>query len=286
MILKLLLPLSLSLIMFSIGLTLLVDDFRRVRRAPRAIGYGLFSQMLLLPLLAFGVVGLLDLPAAAAIGVIILAASPGGITSNLLTHLADGDSALSISLTALTSLAGVVTVPLMVNLGLYWYGAPTAELPVGRMVLGVLLISTLPLLLGMLLRHRWPRATGRLQPFARRVATFLFVVIVVATFMSHWDDIGQQFSVAGPAVVGLNLATMGLALVGGRLLRLQRRQRIAITLECGLQNAAMGIFVAVSLLGSELLALPSIIYALVMNASALLFIAACLLPVGRPLFSR
>jgi len=272
--------------MFSMGLTLVAGDFKRVLKQPLAVCYGLGSQMLLLPLLAFALVELLQPAPAIAIGVIILAASPGGITSNLLTHLASGDSALSITLTAISSLAGVITVPLIVGTGLGWYGAEMAVPSVTKMVTGVFLITTLPLLLGMWLRHRWPRQTAQWQPLARRLAISLFLLIVVATFMGQWGGISAGIAAAGPAVIALNLLTMGLAASGAYLLRLQSRQRIAITLECGLQNAAMGIFVASSLLADSALALPSIIYALVMNGTAALFILISLMPAGWPLLSR
>ncbi len=275
MITKILLPMGLAFIMFSMGLALVTDDFKRIIRHPAAMTFGLVSQMLLLPLIAFGLVTLLPLEPEIAIGLIILSAVPGGITSNLLTHIARGDTALSVSLTAVTSLAGVITLPIIVNLGLILFTGATGmvPLPVHKMVIGVFVISTLPLLLGMAIRRRWPRWAIQQEPRARRLAVFLFVLIVLATFMGQWGSISANFVQVGPAVIALNVATMVAAFLGARLLRLNHAQGVAITLECGLQNAAMGIFVAATLLANTTMVIPSIIYALVMNVSAALVIA-------------
>ncbi|MCB1872618.1 MAG: bile acid:sodium symporter, partial [Gammaproteobacteria bacterium] len=155
MTLKILLPLSLAFIMFSMGLSLVLDDFKRVVTHPLAMGFGLVSQMLMLPIIAFTLVSLFSLEPNLAVGLIILAACPGGITSNLLTHIAGGDSALSVSLTAVTSLAGVLSIPIIVNLGMAWYAGSTDTLglPLGSMINGVFFISTLPMMIGLSLRH-------------------------------------------------------------------------------------------------------------------------------------
>lgn len=276
MTLKILLPLSLAFIMFSMGLSLVLDDFKRVVTHPLAMGFGLVSQMLMLPIIAFILVSLFSLEPNLAVGLIILAACPGGITSNLLTHIAGGDSALSVSLTAVTSLAGVLSIPIIVNLGMAWYAGSTdtLALPLGSMITGVFVISTLPLVMGMSLRHFRRVWALRIEPGARKAAVFLFVLIVAATFMGQWGSIGEFFNEAGPAVIALNLATIAFALAGAKMLRLERRQAIAIGLECGLQNAAMGIFVAGTLLANNTMVIPSIIYALVMNISAAAFIVA------------
>jgi len=288
MTLKILLPLSLAFIMFSMGLSLVLNDFKRVVAHPLAMGFGLLSQMLILPLIAFSLVSLFSLAPDLAVGVIILAACPGGITSNLLTHIAGGESALSVSLTAVTSLAGVISIPVIVNLGMAWYAGSThtLALPLGSMIAGVFLISTLPLVMGMSLRHFRPVWALRIEPGARKAAVFLFILIVAATFMGQWGNMGDFFSEAGPAVIALNICAIGFALAGARLLRLQRRQTIAIGLECGLQNAAMGIFVAGTLLANTTMVIPSIIYALVMNISAAAFIVANREPARKFLFLR
>lgn len=205
-----------------------------------------------------------------------------------MTYITGGDSALSVSLTAATSLAGVISVPIIVNLGMAWHAGSTdtVALPLESMIAGVFFISTLPLLLGMLLRHFRHDWAARVEPGARKAATFLFILIVVATFVGQWGSIGEFFTEAGPAVIALNVATMAFALTGAKLLRLERRQSIAIGLECGMQNAAMGIFVAATLLNNSTMVIPSIIYALVMNISAAAFIFANREPASSFLFSR
>ncbi len=276
MTIELLLPASLVFIMFSVGLSLLVNDFRQIVLKPKAIAFGLVCQMLVLPVIAFALVSLLRLPYSFAIGLIILAACPGGVTSNLLTYLAGGDSALSVSMTAISSLAGVITVPIVVNLGLSWQASDIASvvLPLGSMVAGVFLISTLPLLFGMLLRHFSAEWAQRIEPVSRRIATLLFVFVVAATFYQQRSSIYEFFSVVGPAVLALHVATLSFALSGAKLIGLEPRQRVTIVLECGMQNAAMGIFVAGTLLQNNAMVTPIIIYAVVMNVSAALIIYA------------
>ncbi len=273
-----LLPLALAFIMLSMGLTLVIDDFKRVVMHPLAVGYGLVSQLVLLPLIGFGLAVVLRLPAELAIGVMILAASPGGITSNLLTNVAGGDTALSVSLTAITSVASLLTLPLLVNFSLaHWAaGIEAVAFPLGKMVTGIFLISTLPLLAGMAIRHRRPAFARRVQLPARRISVGLFVMIVVLTFIGQWDQMTAYVWTAGPAVLLLNVLTMGGALLGALALGMARQQRIAIAIECGLQNAAMGIFVATTLLQSAGMVIPSVLYALVMNLSVGVFIGCCL----------
>lgn len=275
---KLLLPLGLAFIMFAMGLTLLWSDFRRVFEAPKAMALGLLCQLLLLPASAFGLLILWPLQPEFAVGVMILAAAPGGITSNMLTHLARGDSALSISLTAISSLAGVVTVPLVVNFALMHFSSAErmTDLPVGRMILGVLLVSTLPLILGMAINHLRPAFAEKIEKVARPMSIGVFAFIVLWAFASQWRVMMENIALIGPTIIALNV----IILVGGFWLAgtqgLHRRQAIAIAMEGGLQNGALGIFVAMTLLGNAAMMVPSITYALVMNVSAALFILAVL----------
>ena len=274
------LPLSLAFIMFALGLSLVFNDFKQVILNPRAIALGLFCQMLLLPLLAFALITSWRMSPELAVGIMILAACPGGITSNLLTHLAKGDSALSVSLTAITSLAGIITIPLIVNFALIHFtgnGEPV-ELPVWKMIRGVFVITTLPVLLGMIVRRYFPKSADRIEKHAHRVATALFIVIVFGGFASQWGSMTRHFSEAGPVALALNILTMLSGFFGARLLYLKHRQKIAITIECGLQNGALGIFVASTLLVNQTMMIPSLIYALIMNLTVAIFMAASFLP--------
>lgn len=276
MIEKLLLPGGLAFIMFAIGLTLQVSDFRNVIRQPRAVLLGLFCQILLLPLAAFALLNLWPLAPTLAVGVMILAASPGGITSNLLTHFARGDTALSISLTAITSLAGMITVPLIVAFSATYFSdiqTPT-QMPVWKMIIGVFVVSTLPVILGMTIHHFKSHLADRIEAIARPLSMLTFAAIVIGAFASQWSAMMAHLPTIGVLMIILNVAIMasgyGLAFFSG----LGRPAAKAISLEGGLQNGALGIFVATTLIGNSALAIPSITYALVMNVTAAVFIFA------------
>jgi BASS family bile acid:Na+ symporter len=172
---KLLLPAGLAFIMFAMGLTLKVTDFTRLLKRPLPVALGLMVQMLLLPLLAWLLLMVWKLPPVYAVGIMILAACPGGITSNMITHIARGDTALSITLTAITSLAGMVSIPLIVGLALGWFtGAPAQDLPAPRMALGVFMVSTLPVVLGMAIHHFAPALAQHIERIARPVSLVVF----------------------------------------------------------------------------------------------------------------
>ncbi|CCQ73141.1 bile acid:sodium symporter family protein [Magnetospira sp. QH-2] len=269
-----LLPLGLAFIMLSIGLGLRAEDFSRVFRHPVPMGVGLINQILLLPLIGAGLVLLYDGRPEFAIGLMILAASPGGITSNLLTTLAGGNAALSVSMTALASLASIVTVPIILGLTQILLPGNVQEItmPVGRIMAGILVITGLPIALGMGLVHWRPGWANWLRPKARLLATILFALIVAGAFVGQMDNISRYFTDIGPYVAALNMGTMGLGLLAARGLRLNGPDSIAICLESGLQNAALAIFVATTLLGEPMMVVPAIIYALIMNITAGLFL--------------
>ena len=273
--LKIALPLGLAFIMFSLGLGLRVADFRRVLARPGVIGLGLLAQTVLLPLTAFAIATALALPAEAAVGLMILAACPGGVTAGMVTRLARGDTALSISLTALTSLLAFVTVPLIVGASMaHFLAADTSvRLPVGQAVGGLFLITLLPVGLGLWLGERGT-LSATTTATVHRVATAVFALIVVFTFTSQWPAMAQHAPQVGPAAILLNLATMTTGAALGLAVRLPADGRVALAMECGMQNSALGITLAVSLLAAPALAVPSVIYAFLMNVTAFAVIAA------------
>ncbi|MBF0247748.1 MAG: bile acid:sodium symporter family protein [Alphaproteobacteria bacterium] len=269
-----LLPLGLAFIMFAIGLGLKPADFSRVFRQPRAMVAGLVNQLVLLPLLGAAVIAGYSGRPDFALGIMILAASPGGITSNLLTTLAGGNAALSVSMTALTSLASVVSVPLILDLSqrhLLGSSHPVA-MPVGMIMGSILVVTALPIVVGMGLQKWKTRWADWLRPKARQMATIVFAMIVASAFVGQMDNIVGNFLDIGPRLMVLNVATMALGFYSARALKLDGPDAIAISLECGLQNAALAIFVAVSVLGNPVLVVPAITYALVMNITAGAFI--------------
>ena len=265
-----LLPLALAFIMFAVGVTLVPADFTRLVREPRAVIAGLIGQLLLLPVFAWGLAIAWQLPPEMAVGLVILGACPGGASSALITHLARGTAALSVTLTAITSVVALASMPIVVQLAMrVFLGDQEAiELSIVRLVRGVFVITTVPVVAGMLLRAWRPALVDRWQALLGRVATALFVLIVIATFVSQREALVANLSSVGPAAASLNVAVMLAGIALGFAFRLDRRDAIAIASECGLQNAALGIFVATSILGAASLAVPSVVYALLMNVGA------------------
>lgn len=269
-----LLPLALAFIMFYLGTTLVVNDFRLVARRPRAVVVGLIGQLLLVPLAGFLIASISGLDPAMAVGLMVLVACPGGVSSGLLTHLARGDTALSITLTAVTSLASVLTLPLVVGLSFqYFLGSQLAvQLPLASMVRGIFILTTLPVLAGMGLRWRFPLRVGRFEKIGGRIATALFVLIVLATFWDQRLVLSEHLPRLGPATLALNVLILGAAYALAVQARIARTDRIAVVTECGLQNSALGIYVCLQWLAAPAMSAPSVVYALLMNAGALVFV--------------
>ena len=268
------LPVALAFIMFAMGLTMAPGELRLVFTHPKAMAVGLGAKLILMPLAGLAVVSVWHPQPDFAVGMILLAACPAGVTSALLTHMAGGRIALAASITALTSLAATVTVPLLVNLGLAAFAGydRSVEIPVTKMTLGIFLVDTVPLALGLAVQHFWPRLADRSGKVARPVATLLFALIVVGAFVSQRQTLMDHVGDVVPAALALNLLAMAGAWGLGGALRLDMADRIAVVMENGLQNGALGIFVAVTLLGNPAMMVPSIVYAFVMNLTALAFI--------------
>lgn len=277
-----LLPAGLAFIMFALGLKLSIADFRRVFTYPVAVGLGLLAQTLLLPLTAFGITALFDLEPQTAVGLMILAACPGGVTAAMITDLSRGDTCLSITLTACTSLLSFITVPIIVGLSLAHFlgAAAPVDYPMGQAIGSLFLITLVPVAAGVLFNHY-----GWLLPAAAkiigRLATAVFLAIVFVTFFTEWPSITAHFKTVGPAILVLNVATMATGALLGFAGRLPTAGRIALAVECGIQNSALGITVAVSLLSVSGLAVPSVIYAFLMNITALALVIVRQLQVSR-----
>ena len=272
------LPLALAFIMLSMGLSLTPADFVRVLRRPRAALIGLTAQIVLLPLLAFALVvawgAAWVMDPSLAVGFLIIAACPGGVTSNLLTHLARGDTALSISLTAVTSVLSSITIPLIVTAAMIWFlGAEAPPLPLLGTIAGIFAIVTVPVLLGMAIKGIAPRLADRIEPACRHTAAALFVLIVVAAVIVEWPLLTAHFGEIGPPVLILNLACMAMGWALARSARLGRDQAVAITLEAGLQNGTLAVLIAATFLGSDLMVVPGGVYSLVMFFTAGAYVA-------------
>ncbi|MBO6900191.1 MAG: bile acid:sodium symporter [Rhizobiaceae bacterium] len=250
------LPLALAIIMFSLGLGLTLDDFRRVFVAPKAFGIGALSQIVVLPAVAYATVLLFRLPAELAVGLMILSFCPGGVTSNILTKFARGDLALSISLTGVVSLVSVVTVPLLVAFTAdHFMGVEAPPVNVTSLAVAMFAITALPVALGMVVRHFAPGLTGMIETFVERLAVILFVIVVVGALAANWTLFVDNLAVLGPAVVVLNAVLLAIGLGLARLFALDGRQATAISIETGIQNATLGITVG-SLIVEQVSALP------------------------------
>ncbi|KAA5805435.1 bile acid:sodium symporter family protein [Alkalicaulis satelles] len=267
---QVLLPLALAFIMLALGVGLTPQDFRRIFSQPKAFLTGAALQFISLPLLAIAIVALIPAPPVLKVGIVLLAACPGGTTSNLLTHMARGDVALSISLTALTSLLSVITVPLVLIIALALFMGPDAP-DVGLVTTGLTIfaLTVIPVAIGMGLRRIAPGVAALIERRSRLMSGLVFVAVVAATVLSEGIAVTiQRFAEAGLVALALNLAAMTIAFAVSSLMALRMRQRIALTLECGLQNATLAIVVSVALLGDLAYAVPAAVYGLLMFATA------------------
>ncbi len=269
-----LLPPALGFIMFSLGLTLTAEDFRRVAKRPGAVLAGLAGQIVVVPALAFGMISLWGLETEMAVGLMLVAACPGGVSSGLLTHLARGDTALSITLTAVSSIAALVSLPFIVDLamGQFLHAGVNVPFPLLKMLRGVFLLTTLPVLLGMGLKAWRPALAERLARPAGKLSTALFLLMVLATFFSQREVLLANLGSIGPAAMSLNLLAIGAGFALAAGAGLTRRDAIAIATECGLHNVGLGLFISLSVLHAPRMSIPCVVYALLMNLGAVGFV--------------
>lgn len=271
---NLMLPLALGVIMLGLGLGLTVEDFRRVARYPRAVLVGLALQTLLLPWVAFGLALAFRLPPELAVGLMLLAASPGGATANIYSHLARGDVALNITLTAINSVLCLLTLPVILNLALeYFLGAGQYVPPPTRKIIEVAVIILLPVLLGMTVRGLFPALASRAEKPLRLLAILVLVLLIVAAVAQSWQVLASYFAVVGAACLLFNLASMAAGYWAPLALRLPRGQAIAIAMEIGIHNGTLAIFIALNVLDNATIAAPAAVYSLLMFLTAAAFAA-------------
>ena len=271
-ILVLFLPLALAVVMAGLGLHLKPADFRRVLTMPRAVAVALAVQALLLPPLAFALARAFGLPGELALGLVLLAASPGGVTANLFSHLARGDVALNITLTALNSLLALLTLPLWTALALSMFLGDQAQVPppTGK-VLEVAALVIVPVVLGMALRAWRPAWADAADRPVRLLSTLLLGVLVAMAFASEWATVRQFAPVVGVACVLFNLASLGAGYLLPRALKLAEPQAVAIGFEVGIHNGTLAIFIALEVLGRPQATIAPAIYSLSMYLTAALF---------------
>ena len=268
------LPLALAFIMLSLGLGLTGEDFLRVIKQPRDFLVGAFSQIILLPIIAFIIVKIWPIAPELAIGVMIIAAAPGGVTSNLLTSFAKGDVALSISLTAIISLLCVFTIPFIVltSVKLLNDANITEDISLISMSRDMFLIVTVPVILGMLFRKFVSGAALKFESIAKKVSTALFVLVLLGAIAAERENVVSYFAQAGLITLTLNIIMMIVAFYLAQLLSSGIKQKICITIECGLQNGTLAIFVATSIFNGGMYVIPAATYSLIMLATSLIFV--------------
>ena len=268
------LPLALAFIMFVLGLGLTGSDFLRVVKQPRDFFVGAFSQIILLPIIAFILVKIWPIAPELAIGVMIIAAAPGGVTSNLLTSFAKGDVALSVSLTAIISLLCVITIPFIVltSVGLLADSSITQDISLIGMARDMFLIVTVPVILGMLFRGFASGMALSFEPIAKKISTVLFVLVLLGAIAAERENVVSYFAQAGLITLVLNVVMMVVAYLVAQSFASGTKQKKCITIECGLQNGTLAIFVATSIFGGGMYVIPAATYSLIMFGTSLIFV--------------
>lgn len=268
------LPLALFIIMLGMGLTLVPADFKRVVRFPKAVALGLVLKLLVIPAVTFLLLRVFPVGPELAVGFILLAACPGGATTNLITHLAKGDVALSITITAIASVITVFTIPLMVNWGLVHYLGESRdiELPLLRTIGQILAITVIPVALGMLLHARKPALSASAERPVKVISAIFLVLIILAALLKERENLGELFRQAGPLALVLNLLGMALGYGITRLLTRNSAQAVTIGVEVGVVNGTLGIAIAAGILHNSTMTIPSAIYSLIMFPAVMVLV--------------
>ncbi|WP_016950278.1 bile acid:sodium symporter family protein [Anabaena sp. PCC 7108] len=260
------LPIALAIIMLGMGLSLLPKDFQRVKNYPKAVSIGLISQLVFLPIIGFVIANIVPMQPAMAMGLMIVALCPGGVSSNIFTFLAKGDVALSVTLTAFSSLITVFTIPVFGNLAYQHFIGETAALalPIGATIVQIFLITILPIGLGMVIRQIFPEPARRLEKVTNRLAVGLLAVIILMLIVREWNRIPGFILQVGVGVMLLNTISTLTAFYTSKLFKLNPPQQICITIEVGIQNSALAFAITAGILKNPDMAIPAAIYGLFM----------------------
>jgi len=259
------LPISLSIIMFGMGLTLVINDFGRLLIYPKEVIIGLFNQLIFLPLIGFLIILLFDLNSSMAIGIMILSLCPGGPTSNLITQVARGNIGLSVTLTALASLITVFTIPIILSEAITYFSGETdvvIELPVLQTMLQILIITVIPVSIGMVIRKKNEDFALRMERPMRVASTVLFIIIFLLVMIANKDLIIQAMKEVGLATLLLNLSTMTLGYITAKILGIKGKSQISITVESGIQNGTLAFVIATTILNNVEMGIPTGAYSI------------------------
>ena len=268
-------PIGLALIMLGLGMSLTIQDFLRVIKVPKNFLVGFICQLILLPIVAFILIKLLNTPSELAIGVMLIAAAPGGVTSNILTKFANGDVALSISLTAVISLISIVTVPLIVFTSMNLFEIDVIkEISMVGISLKMFFVVTVPVIVGMLIKHYAKDFIRNKALIIQRISVGLFALVFVAIYIEEWDNIVKFILRAGLITLILNITMMIIGFYAAKFFISGVAQQRCISLECGLQNGTLAAFVGTQIFSGESMVyiIPTAAYALIMMVTSLVFI--------------
>lgn len=267
-----LLPIALGVIMLGLGLSLTLGDFKRVIDYPRAVIVGLTCQMLLLPAVCFGIARAFALPAELAVGLMLLAASPGGATANLYSHLAKGDVALNITLTAVNSLLSIATLPFIIEVSIASFMAQEQQVPLQyTKVLQVFAIVLVPVGIGMLVRSRNAAIAAKLEKPVRILSAVFLLAVIVGAVLEERANLGEYFRQVGLAALVFNLASMAVGYFVPKIFGVIEKQAIAIGMEIGIHNGTLAMAIATTVLGNSVMRIPPAIYSLIMFFTAAAF---------------
>lgn len=271
---------ALALIMFGLGLSLTLGDFRRLLGHPKAVVVALALQALVLPAICYGLIVLLGVPPIYAVGLMLLAASPGGVSANLFSHLFGGNVAMNISLTAINTLLSIVSLPLIANFAIDTFSKSGQVVPMqtGKVieVIGIVLI---PVAVGMLVKRGAPGFAARMDKPMKRFSMVVLALLAIIAFAKEWNALTSSFATIGVAVIAFNILSLGLGYYVPRLLGMDKANAVAIGYEIGIHNSTLAIFVAVSVLGDFQLMVPAAIYSISMYVFATAF---GMLVLGKP----
>ena len=267
-------PLGLALIMLGLGMSLSIQDFFRVIKVPKDFLIGFVCQLILLPIIAFALIKLLSTPIELALGVMLIAAAPGGVTSNVLTKFANGDVALSISLTAIISLISIISVPFIIFLSIDLLNIDyvTKEVSMLGISLKMFFVVTIPVIIGMIVRHFAENFIIKNVLIIQRLSVALFVLIFIAIYVEEWSNIVSFIARAGLIALILNVVMMVVGFYIAKFFATGAAQQKTISLECGLQNGTLAVFVGTQLFDKMVYLVPTAAYALVMMLTSLIFV--------------
>jgi BASS family bile acid:Na+ symporter len=267
-------PIALALIMLGLGLGLTVQDFTRVVKQPKDFLVGLVCQMILLPIVAFVLIKILNIPLELALGVMLIAAAPGGVTSNVLTKFANGDVALSVSLTAIISLVSIISVPLIVfkSAELLNVSYISEDISMLAISLKMFFVVTLPVIIGMLIKRFAENFINTKTMLIQRISIILFLIVFAAIWIEEWDNIVSFIVRAGLVALLLNITMMIIGYYVAKIFASGIAQRKCISIECGLQNGTLAVVVATQLFDKMVYMVPTAAYALIMMATSIIYV--------------